>query len=69
MQRAIATIKTRLRILPIPRYIRKRKKVKVIVATIPLRLFAKTREKVKRRQKNIRVKNKGTAAKVSGSIK
>jgi len=58
-----------LRILPTPRYIRRRKKVKAIVATIPRRELAKIKEKVKRRQKNIKTKRKGTAPNESGSTK
>jgi hypothetical protein len=69
MQVEIATIKMRLRILPTPRYVRSRKKVRAIVATIPRLLFAKINEKVKRRQKNIKTKRKGTAARESGSTK
>jgi hypothetical protein len=69
MQRAIATIRMRLRIFPTPKYIRVRKKVMAIVATIPRRLLANINEKVKRRQKNIRIKKKKIAPKEPGSIK
>jgi len=55
--------------LPTPKYIRRRKKVVAIVATIPRRLLAKIKEKVKRRQKNIKTKNRKTAPNEPGSIK
>ena len=69
MQIAIATIKIRLRILPTPRYISIRKSVVAMVVTIPRRLLAKISEKVKRRQKKSKTKNRGIAAKEPGSIK
>jgi len=69
MQSAIATIRMRLRILPTPRYIRKRKKVRAIVARIPRLLLAKISEKVKRKQKKTKTKNRGITANESGSIK
>jgi len=52
-----------------PKYASKRKKVSAIVATIPRRELAKINEKVKRRQKNIKMKNRETTPKESGSIK
>jgi hypothetical protein len=55
--------------LPTPKYIRRRKKVVAIVATIPRRELAKINEKVKRRQKNINMKNRKITPKESGSIK
>jgi hypothetical protein len=66
---AIATIRIRLRILPTPKNVRRRKKVMAIVATTPRRLFANISEKVKRRQKNANMKNRGIAANESGSMK
>jgi hypothetical protein len=59
MQVAIATIRIKLRILPTPRYAIRIKDVKAIVVIIPRRLFAKTSENVKRKQKKIRTKKAG----------
>jgi hypothetical protein len=69
IQVAIATIRIRLRIFPIPKYDSRRKKVRAMVATIPRLLFAKIREKVKRRQKKIRTKKRKIAPKEPGSTK
>jgi len=66
---AIATIRIRLRILPTPKYIRRRKKLRAIVATTPRRLLAKISEKAKSRQKKARMKKSGITAKESGSTK
>jgi hypothetical protein len=69
IQVAIATTRIRLRMLPIPRYISKRKNVRAIVIMIPRRELAKIKEKVKRRQKNIKTKNRGIVPKDPGSMK
>jgi len=55
--------------LPTPRYIRRRKNDVATVATNPRRLLAKINEKVKRRQKNIKTKNKKITPKDPGSMK
>ena len=69
IQIAIATIRIKLRMLPTPRYIRRRKNDVATVATNPRRLLAKINEKVKRRQKNIKTKNKKITPKDPGSMK
>jgi hypothetical protein len=69
MQRAIAIMRIALRILPTPKYIRNKKNVVAIVATSPRRPFAKIREKVKRRQKKIKIKKRGTMPNAAGSTK
>jgi len=69
MHTAIATIKIRLRMLPTPKYIRRRKNVRAIAVTIPRRELAKIKEKVKRSAMNKPAKNRGTAPNVPGSMK
>jgi len=60
----IATIRTRLRILPTPRYIRIRNKDRATEAINPRRELEKMREKVKRSAVKKVIKNNGTTPKV-----
>ncbi len=69
MQIAIARIKTKLRMLPTPKYISSKNKVNDIEAISPRREFAKRREKVNSRLEKNKIKKTGTAPKLSGSIK
>jgi hypothetical protein len=66
---AIATIRIKFKIFPIPKYARIKKIVKEIEAIKPLREPAKTRENVKRRVANKIIKNNKTAPKEAGSTK
>lgn len=69
MDIAIATIKTKLRIFPTPRYARTRKIDKDRDAISPRRDPTKTRENVKSKARNTSMKKSGTTPKVSGSTK
>jgi hypothetical protein len=69
IQVAIATIKIMLRILPTPKYTRIEKRDRDREMIRPRRELAKIKEKVKRRQKNIRTKKSRIVPKEHGSIK
>jgi hypothetical protein len=56
-------------ILPIPRYLKNKNRIKPNEVMNPRRLLAKMVEKVNRKAKKRRVKNNGTAPKVYGSMK
>ena len=69
MHIAIARIKIRLRILPIPKYIKMRNKDNEEEAMNPRRVLANNNEEVKSKTEKVKTKNTGTAPKVSGSTK
>ncbi len=69
MLTAIATIKSRLRIFPTPKYIKARNRDREVDIINPRREFPKSRENVKRKLTKDRTKKRGTARNVSGSTK
>jgi len=66
---AIATIKSRLRIFPTPRYARIEKRDREVEIINPRRVLAKIKEKVKRSVVKKMMKNRGTTPKIPGSTK
>jgi len=69
MVMAIPRISRKFKILPTPRYRSIRNIVSPRAKRVPLLVWAKRREKVKRRARKIRKKKIGKIPKVSGSIK
>ena len=69
MHIAIARIKTKLRMLPIPRYAKAEKRDRDREAITPRLVLANKSEKVKRKLAKSKTKNAGIAKKVSGSTK
>lgn len=65
----IARMRIRFRIFPTPKYLNIKNIVIANPARIPLLTFAKIVVKVKKRASAIRIKNIGTAPKMSGSTK
>lgn len=66
---AIATIKRKFNILPTPKKLSKKKKVKEIDPIKPRLVLANIKENVKRRVVKKRTKNIGITRNVSGSTK
>jgi hypothetical protein len=64
-----ATRRIKLTILPIPKYLKRRKTVKAVAMVNPLLLLAKMVEKVKRRARKRRTNKTGRIPNVSGSTK
>ena len=62
-------IKRKLRIFPIPKYLKTKNIISPTDAINPRRLFAKTRDKVNNIAKKLKIKNSKIAPKVSGSTK
>lgn len=69
MEMAIATIKKRFKILPTPKKLSKRKKVREMDPIKPRLVLANIKENVKRRVVKKRMKNTGIIKNVSGSTK
>lgn len=65
----IAARRIKLTILPIPKYLKRRKMVKPAASVNPLLRLAKIVEKVKRRARKRRTKKTGRIPNVSGSMK
>lgn len=62
-------IRKKFKILPMPKYLRIKKKVIAVAVIIPLLVLIKRVEKVRTSVKKTSTKNKGTAPRVSGSTK